>query len=137
MALSGGIVSCNSPTPRMVDCVAGYHNAAGPGSRCVPDTPAGTSTAPGEHVTPRTGIPYRFLLLTHCGITEARLGNVYLEADHPLVGAGNPPDGWSNPYQRGTMTLLSPHRAVFHDDAGHSVRFHARVHASAFERICD
>ncbi len=134
----------------MVDCVAGYHNAAGPGSRCVPDTPgtapasprsdifpAAAPAAPGEHATPRVGVPYRFLLLTHCGISEARLGNVYLKADHPLVGTGNPPDGWSNPYQRGTMTLLSPHHAVFHDDAGHSVRFHARVHAATFERICD
>jgi hypothetical protein len=31
--------SCQSSGARMVDCVHGYHNTHGSGSRCVPDKP--------------------------------------------------------------------------------------------------
>jgi hypothetical protein len=80
--------------------------------------------------------PYR--LYTHCGIDEARIGNRYFEAVHPLSdGQGNPPAGWGNPYQQGTMTLLSPSKAVFRDDAGHHVQFRLRLGATSFKRLCD
>ncbi|MFF8381762.1 hypothetical protein ACF07V_37355 [Streptomyces sp. NPDC015661] len=78
-----------------------------------------------------------FDLSTHCGIGEARIGSTYFEAETPLSdGSGNPPEGWDNPTQRGTMTLESETEAVFTDDAGHEVRFRARPGASAFKRIC-
>jgi hypothetical protein len=36
-------------------------------------------------------------------IDEARIGNRYFEAVHPLSdGPGNPPPGGGNPYQQGT-----------------------------------
>jgi hypothetical protein len=80
--------------------------------------------------------PYR--LSTHCGIDEARIGSRYFEAAHPLSdGQGNPPAGWGNPFQQGTMTLLSPSEAVFRDDAGHYVRFRLRPGATSFKRLCD
>jgi len=79
--------------------------------------------------------PYR--LYTHCGIDEARIGNRYFEAAHPLSdGAGNPPAGWGNPYQQGTMTLLSPSTAVFRDGAGHHVVFRLRPAARSFKHLC-
>ncbi|AVZ76774.1 hypothetical protein SLUN_35870 [Streptomyces lunaelactis] len=78
-----------------------------------------------------------FELYTHCGIDEARIGSTYFEAKTPLSnGAGSPPEGWDNPYQRGTMTLKSPTEAVFTDDAGHEVTFRARPGADAFKRLC-
>ncbi|MGW1763315.1 hypothetical protein ACWCQL_04355 [Streptomyces sp. NPDC002073] len=78
-----------------------------------------------------------FELYTHCGIDEARIGSTYFEAHTPLYGgSGNPPEGWDNPTQRGTMTLKSETEAVFTDDAGHEVKFRARPGASAFKRIC-
>lgn len=78
-----------------------------------------------------------FDLYTHCGIDEARIGSTYFEAETPLSDdSGNPPDGWDNPTQRGTMTLKSETEAVFTDDAGHEVKFRARPGASAFKRIC-
>jgi hypothetical protein len=78
-----------------------------------------------------------FDLYTHCGIDEARIGSAYFEAETPLSdGSGNPPEGWDNPTQRGTMTLKSETEAVFTDDAGHEVKFRARPGASAFKRIC-
>ncbi|MEV7491117.1 hypothetical protein AB0O08_10180 [Streptomyces anulatus] len=78
-----------------------------------------------------------FVLYTHCGIGEARIGSTYFEAETPLTdGSGNPPEGWDNPTQRGTMTLKSDTEAVFTDKAGHEVKFRARPGASAFKRIC-
>jgi len=84
------------------------------------------------------GTPMPYELVTHCGIDEARIGTVYYEADHPLiVGAGNPPPGWSDPVQPGTMTVLDASRAVFRDDRGHEVFFHVRPGATGFRRLCD
>lgn len=78
-----------------------------------------------------------FDLYTHCGIDEARIGSTYFEAETPLSdGSGNPPEGWNNPTQHGTMTLKSDTEALFTDSAGHEVKFRARPGASAFKHIC-
>ncbi|MFD7446465.1 hypothetical protein [Streptomyces sp. NPDC059909] len=78
-----------------------------------------------------------FDLYTHCGIDEARIGSTYFEAETPLSdGSGNPPEGWDNPTQHGTMTLVSKTEAVFTDDAGHEVTFRARPGATAFKLVC-
>ena len=83
----------------------------------------------------RSHQPYQ--LYTHCGIDEARIGSRYFEAVHPLSdGQGNPPPGWGNPFQQGTITMLSPAEAVFRDRAGHQVLFRLRADARAFKRIC-
>jgi hypothetical protein len=67
-------------------------------------------------------VPYN--LYTHCGIDYVQVGNRYYEATPPLSdGSGNPPPGWGNPYQPGTLTVISPTRAVFTDKAGHRVVF--------------
>lgn len=96
---------------------------AGPDAEAVRATPSGRT------------IPFE--LYTHCGIDEARIGSTYFEAETPLSdGSGNPPDGWDNPTQRGTMTVKSATEAVFTDDAGHEVTFRARPGASAFKHIC-
>ena len=61
----------------------------------------------------------------------------FTSAVHPLSGGqGNPPSGWGNPYQPGTMTLLSPATAVFRDQAGHQVRFRLRRGATKFGHVC-
>jgi hypothetical protein len=96
-----------------------------------PARPSATTAA----AAARSPQPYR--LYTHCGIDEARIGNRYFEAVHPLSdGQGNPPPGWGNPYQQGTMTLLSPAGAVFRDHAGHQVQFRLRPGATTFKRLC-
>ncbi|MEU3690570.1 hypothetical protein [Streptomyces narbonensis] len=105
---------------------------ATPPGQAAPPAPATPSepAAPSVQVTP-------FELYTHCGIDEARIGSTYFEAVTPLSdGSGNPPEGWGNPTQRGTMTLKSTTEAVFTDDAGHEVKFRARPGASSFKRIC-
>ncbi|GAB3557644.1 hypothetical protein GCM10027405_02790 [Arthrobacter alkaliphilus] len=77
-----------------------------------------------------------FALFTHCGIYEARVQDTFFVADQPLDdGNGNPPAGWGNPYQSGTITVTGQ-RAVFHDDLGHTVTFHERPGATTFLKIC-
>jgi len=72
---------------------------------------AAKPAAPSRTAAATAGSARPYLLYTHCGIDEARVGNRYYEAVHPLSdGHGDPPAGWGNPYQRGTMTLLSPDR---------------------------
>lgn len=104
----------------------GTAGGAGPAARVTPSVQG----APGSRTMP-------FELLTHCGIDEALVGGTYFEARTPLSdGSGNPPDGWGNPTQHGTMTLTSGSEAVFTDDAGHEVHFRARPTAKAFKHLC-
>jgi len=96
-----------------------------------------TPAAPAATAAAATGSPRPYQLYTHCGIDEARIGNRYFEAAHPLSdGQGNPPPGWGNPYQPGTMTLLSTAEAAFRDRAGHQVQFRLRPGATAFKHLC-
>jgi len=103
-------------------------------------SPAARSASPGRPSpasAAAAGSPRPYRLYTHCGIDEARISNRYFEAAHPLSdGQGNPPPGWGNPYQQGTMTLLSPTAAVFRDHAGHRVLFRLRRGATTFQHLC-
>jgi hypothetical protein len=93
---------------------------AGCGSTSSPAAPPSPTTAAAA-MAPKP-VPYN--LYTHCGIDYARVGNRYYEATPPLSdGSGNPPPGWGNPYQPGTLTIISPTQAVFTDKAGHRVVF--------------
>jgi hypothetical protein len=65
-------------------------------------------------------------LYTRCGVLGIDIGGVWFAADPPLVAAGgNPPTGWGNPDQPGTVTMSSATEAVFRDELGHQVRLHA------------
>jgi hypothetical protein len=67
----------------------------------------------------------------------ARINGRFYEAVKPLSdGNSNPPPGWGNPYQHGTMTLASPSEAVFTDSAGHRVVFKVRAGATGFKHVC-
>ena len=95
--------------------LAGCESTPSPAAPPSPTTAAARTTAPKP-------VPYD--LYTHCGIDYAQVGNRYYEATPPLSdGSGNPPPGWGNPYQPGTLTVISPTQAVFTDKAGHRVVF--------------
>jgi hypothetical protein len=82
----------------------------------------GSAASPAAAPAAPKPVPYN--LYTHCGIDYAQVGNRYYEATPPLSdGSGNPPPGWGNPYQPGTLTVISPTQAVFTDQAGHRVVF--------------
>ncbi|HJY99764.1 MAG TPA: hypothetical protein VJ305_03530, partial [Streptosporangiaceae bacterium] len=87
-------------------------------------TPASPSR-PSHPATATASAPVAYTLYTHCGIDEADISSHWYEADHPLSdGNGNPPPGWGNPDQPGTITMLSAITAEFRDSLGHVVRFH-------------
>ena len=93
---------------------------------------ATTSAAGGDKGT-TTG----YNLLTHCGIREALIRNHYYVA-LPILddGNGNPPKGWSNPYDSGTMTINADRTADFRDTAGHRAHFVMRPAATTWLQTC-
>ncbi len=103
-------------------------------------SPRGTGAAVAKPRIPATAVVVRSLrynLQTHCGVDEARIDDRYFEAVHPLIDrSGQAPAGWQDPYQAGTMTLVSTAEAVFTDHAGHRVVFRLRPGAKAFRRAC-
>jgi hypothetical protein len=121
--------------------------AAPPAATVTPGTSSALTSTPGVVTgptpvqtgpasAPGIGVAYPYELYTHCGIDELVFGGVWLKADTPLGDAAhNAPPGWGNPFQRGTMTLLSLSEAVFRDNLGHDVRFH--VVAGAAPKPCD
>jgi hypothetical protein len=74
-----------------------------------------------------------YQLYTHCGIEWAKINGTFWKAQHPLSdGNGNPPAGWGNPFEYGTLTLTNATTARFSSAAG-AVTFHRtkRVQPSA------
>ncbi|MGW4032465.1 hypothetical protein ACWEFL_24665 [Streptomyces sp. NPDC004838] len=104
-------------------------------------TTAGTGTKAGTGGADGSASPYirkmPFELYTHCGIEGAQIGSTYFVAKTPLSdGSGNPPDGWGNPSQKGTMTVTSATEAIFTDKAGHRVEFEVRPGVTGPKGIC-
>ena len=94
--------------------------------------PAATSSAARDI---RGTKPYD--LLTHCGVREALIDNNYYLASPVLDdGNGNPPTGWGNPYDRGTMTMNTDKTADFRDADGHRAHFVLRPGATTWLQLC-
>jgi hypothetical protein len=120
----GGAIFALRPTP----------GTTSPAAKDTTTNPS-ASSFPISSPPPPSATPYR--LYTHCGIDEAKIGATFYEAVTPLHdGAHNPPAGWGNPYQEGTMTITSATEAVFRDDKGHEVVFRVRPGATKFKQIC-
>jgi hypothetical protein len=86
---------------------------AGCGSQTIASTGASTRA--------QAGRPYQ--LYTHCGIEWAKIDGTFWRAKHPLSdGSGNPPAGWGNPFQLGTLVVIGPTTARFDSPRG-SVTF--------------
>jgi len=88
--------------------------------------------------------PVPFDLYTHCGINELRsngryfqrVGGVLVYGSRTSAGLGNPPSGWGNPVQHGTLTITGD-VAVFRDKEGHVETFKVRPGATGFLNMCD
>ena len=114
--------SAPSVTPLRVDLGCGRPSAAPPGQRlCGPrdsSPPCGAGALP--------GVEYPYELRTHCGIDDTFFDGRYWVADPPLHdGSHNPPRGWGNPTQRGTIRLLPGESAEFR--SGHDLVARFRV----------
>jgi hypothetical protein len=78
-------------------------------------------SGPGAQV----GQSYPYELYTHCGIEFEGFSGRWWQAETPLSdGHGNPPAGWGDPKQAGTMTLVAPDEAVFRAEGLPELRFH-------------
>lgn len=133
-AAAGSAVSAHEDTAAAAPGSSGAPGAAASGG------PSADAAVPAEGLglpTPvQVGMAYVVDLPTHCGIRGIDVDGVWFAADPPLVEAGgNPPPGWGNPTQRGTVTLQTRDTAVFRDERGHEVRM--RAAESARPAPCD
>ena len=78
-----------------------------------------------------------FALPTHCGIHELTTDGAWFVRDGGALsdGQGNPPGGWDDPEQRGTLEVTG-NRAVFTDDVGHRETFTRRDGATGPLQVC-
>lgn len=130
----GTVPRAGGPTPTVSLDASGNTPSAEAAASTAATGPGDIRTVP---AAPQVGVGYSFDLLTHCGIVGAIIGGIYFVAETPLIiDPAGPPSGWDNPYQRGTLTLVSPDVAEFLDAAGHVVRFRADPGNTDYP-ICD
>jgi hypothetical protein len=128
VALAVGLTGCGSALPGA--------SPSGPAAPVV-SAVASAPVPPGTAADAVVGSPQAYTVLTHCGIDWAMIDGRWYEAARPLSdGQGNPPPGWGNPDQPGTITLTSPTRAIFRDAAGHRVEFLLRPGATGPAHTC-
>ena len=93
---------------------------------------------PGSGASPAIfGKTILFDLYTHCGIGEIKALGKYFERVGGTLGDGfgNPPKGWDNPYDKGTLSVVGD-SAVFRDGHGHEVNFKLLPKATGFSTMC-
>ncbi len=99
----------------LVLCVAGFASLYGCGTSDGSESSAEPETAYHETMPP-TGKAVSYSVNTHCGVESTRIGGVWWRAIAPPQGSEGPasaPEGWTDPYQNGSLTVLSDERAVF------------------------
>ncbi len=70
------------------------------------------------------GVHYRYQLYTHCGLDwppAMDLDGSFWDPTGPgpsSDGSGNPPTGYGNPYDQGTVTLISPTLTQYRSSSG-------------------
>ena len=101
---------------------------------CSQKSPIAAPTTPAQSGQVQTVV---FDLYTHCGINNfMAYGKYFARIGGSLSdGSGNPPDGWGNPIQRGTLTL-SGDTAVFRDKLGHVERFKVEKRPADSRGLC-
>jgi hypothetical protein len=68
---------------------------------------------------PQIGAAYRVTLNTHCGLRHVEFDGSEWGISGVLDdGSGNPPPGFANPSDEGTVTLTSPDSAVYLSELG-------------------
>lgn len=100
--------------------------ALGPPSDVLAFLPGGVRPALSEDERAQIGVDYRYELSTHCGVEHAFFDGRWWTATPKLYERGakvNPPPGWGNPMEPGTMRLVSRGEARFLGDSGNTARF--------------
>lgn len=100
---------------RLVGFVAGVASLYGCGSSNGIE-PSAEQAASYQETMPPTGEAVPYSLHTHCGVKSARIGGLWWRAIDPPHGGEGPasaPEGWADPYQKGSLTVISDERSVF------------------------
>jgi hypothetical protein len=132
--LCAGVVAALCPTASLAgsngDLPLTTLGASQPAPVCAPGVRARTCTGP-----VKLGVSYPYTLPTHCGVVGAYFNGRLWRASPPLTdGSGNPPPGWANPFQVGTMRLRSATWAEFRTRAGLRASFRPAPRGWRFER---
>lgn len=124
----------NRSVKRVVLATVGILAMATSLTACSQKTPIAAPTTPTQSDQIQ---PVAFDLYTHCGIIDLQAyGRYFKHVGGSLSdGSGNPPDGWGNPYQRGTLSV-SGDTAVFRDKLGHVERFKAEKRPDMSVALC-
>lgn len=124
----------NQSVKRVAFTVTGVLVVATSLAGCSQKRPIAAPTTPAQSHQVQT---VAFDLYTHCGINDlVTYGRYFKHVGGSLSdGSGNPPDGWGNPYQRGTLSV-SGDIAVFRDKLGHVERFKAEKRPDRSVALC-
>jgi hypothetical protein len=130
-------VAAGSSVTRTQDTPSGASESASatPSGQALSGADAAAADRVGLPPSPEPGVAYAIDLYTHCGVRGLDINGVWFAAAPPLVVEGSrPPYDWGNPYQPGTVTMVSATEAVFRDDVGHDVQL--RADESARPPLC-
>jgi hypothetical protein len=87
----------------------------------------------------KQGVRYQFRLYTHCGLNDPTGpdfdGSFWKSVGAGADSSGNPPPGFGNPYDDGTMTLVSVDLAEYRSASGLATRF-TRLSSSKMGYLC-
>lgn len=82
------------------------------------------------------GVEYPISIYTHCGLDRSRIdfdGSFWDPVGETSDGQGNPPDGYDNPYDSGTIRLLPDGTSEFTSSQGVRLRLERVTAARSFE----
>lgn len=91
----------------------------------------------GEGENAKLGQPYRFKLMTHCGIETTWWNGAWWNANPTQTQDGSPTAGWGDPYQDGVMIQHTQDRLEFTGDEGQRADFVPRPTAEGAPPPCD
>lgn len=104
---------------------------------CTPSPPAPNQPQPTAGQSTTSATIKNFGLYTHCGIHEFAYGDRWFTRDAGMLsdGSNNPPQGWDNPTQVGTLTIDGD-SATFEDTKGHRETFTYNPNQTGPSFIC-
>lgn len=100
------------------------------------DSASGVATFHPRSSSAVLGVPYRLKIYTHCGLASWASpdfdGSFWDPVGPNDDGNGNPPAGVGNPFDQGTMVLVSRNRAQFTSRTGATFLFTRHVGDKGF-----
>jgi hypothetical protein len=69
------------------------------------------------------GDEYDYVLYVHCGVQWARIDGDWFETEPLNDGNANPPPGWGNPYDKGSLTIVDSNTATYRRDNDETITF--------------